>query len=156
MQELRAKNKETVERFFKTHGAARAELFTEDGAKEIPFPATYGKPWRWEGKAEVLKNFTSNISLFTNWTWSDMVVDETGDPNKFWVEAIGTGEQSVSDLGKPATYQNHYIFCFKMRDGLIAEMREFHNPLALLHSMGAAMPEIPTPDETDKKLEERA
>lgn len=149
---LRDKNRQTVKRFFELHGVARAELFAEDGVKEIPFPASYGKPWRWEGRDQVLHNLTSNKSLFTNWKWEGLTVDDTQDPDKFWAEAIGSGEQGVGDLDKPSVYRNHYIFCFKMRDGEILEMREFHNPLELLHSMGAEMPKVPTPDETDEKL----
>lgn len=149
--ELRIKNRATVERFFKTHGEERANLFTEDGSKEIPYPASFGQTWRWDGKAAVLKNFTSNIDLFVDWTWKDLKLDETLDPNKLWVEATGTGRQAVNDLSKPRAYTNHYIFCFEMRDGLIFKMREFHNPLALLDSLGVELPRVPSPDETDAK-----
>lgn len=153
--ERRTKNRETVARFFTTHGPARAELFAENGAKEIPFPATYGQKWRWDGKQAVIQNLTSNKTLFTNWRWEGLTIDDTQDPDKFWAEAIGKGEQSVGEDGAPKQYENHYIFCFRMQDGLILEMREFHNPLALLHSLGAQMPKVPSPDETDARLREK-
>ena len=153
--ELRAKNRATIEEFFKRHGEARAELFAQDGCKELTYAANGGEPQRWEGKEEVLKNFTANKTFFPKWGWSNLTIDDTQDPNKFWVEGYGGGEQQIADAPEPTKYENHYIFGFKMKDGLILEMREFNNPLKLMQAFGVELPKMPdAKKDTDRLLEE--
>ena len=153
-QELREKNLETIRKFYELHGVARAELFAEDGTKELTFAATGGEPQRWEGKSEVIRNFTANGTFFPKWEWRDITIDSTQDPNKFWAECRGYGEQQIAGAAQPAKYENHYIFCFKMRDGLIVEVREIHNPLKLMQAVGVELPEMPdAKTDTDELLD---
>jgi len=149
---LRSKNRETVEEFFKLHGDERARLFDENGCKELTYAANGGEPQRWEGKSEVLKNFTANKTFFPTWHWQNITIDATQDPNKFWVEAYGSGEQKVGDCASPTKYENHYVFCFKMKDGLILEMREINNPLKLMMALGVTLPAMPDAKEDTEQL----
>lgn len=141
--ELREKNRAAVYRFFELHGEQRGALFDELGCKELTYAANGGEPQRWETKAEVMKNFKANMTFFPTWVWKNITVDDTQDPNKFWVEAYGYGEQMVGGSKEPTCYENHYIFCFKMKDGLILEMREINNPLKLIQALGVKLPEMP-------------
>lgn len=150
--ELREKNRAAVAEFFKRHAEARAELFDTDGCKELTYAANGGAPQRWEGKEEVLKNFTANKTFFPTWGWRDVVIDDTQDPNKFWVEAYGGGEQKVGDSKEPTKYENHYVFCFKMKEGLILEMREINNPLKLMMALGVELPKMPDAKEDTEQL----
>lgn len=152
---LREKNRATIEEFFKRHAEARAELFAEDGCKELTYAANGGAPQRWEGKSEVLKNFTANKTFFPNWNWRDITIDSTQDPDKFWVEAYGYGEQQVGDSPEPTKYENHYVICFRMKDGLILEMREINNPLRLMMALGVKLPEMPDAKEDTEQLLKR-
>ncbi len=141
-QELREKNRATVEEFFKRYGEPRAELFDIDGAKEIVYNANGGASQCWKNKEEVLENFISNKSVFPKWAWNVISIDSTEDPNKFWVEANGSGEVMVAGKSEPSKYENHYFFCFEMKDGLILKMREIMNPLKLLEAFGVEVPKM--------------
>lgn len=153
-ESLRAKNKATIEDFFKRHGETRAELFDIDGCKELTFAANGGEPQRWEGKEEVLKNFTANKTFFPKWSWNIISIDSTQNPNKFWVEAVGNGEQQIAGSPEPTRYENHYVMCFKMKDGLILEMREINNPLRLMKAFGVELPKMPdAKQDTDQLLD---
>ena len=152
IQELRDKNRATVYRFFQLHGEERGELFDEDGCKELTYAANGGAPQRWETKAEVMKNFKANLTFFPTWTRKSITVDDTQDPNKFWVEAYGYGEQQVGGAKEPTRYENHYVFCFRMKDGKILEMREINNPLMLMQAFGVELPKMPDAREDTERL----
>ncbi len=149
---IRKRNRLAVEKFFEYHGEQRAELFDEDGVKELTYAANGDMPQRWEGRAEVLTNFIANKTFFTNWRWRDVVIDETQDENKFWVEAFGGGEQKVGSSAVATKYENHYIFCFRMKDGYILEMREINNPLNLMKALGISLPKMPDAKKDTEQL----
>ncbi len=149
---VRDKNRASIQQFFQLHGEARAELFDENGCKELTYAANGGAPQRWEGKDEVLKNFTANKTFFPTWAWENITIDETQDPDKFWVEAYGKGQQNVGSSQGPTSYENHYVFCFRMKDGRILEMREINNPLKLMKALGVKLPEMPDAKEDTEQL----
>ncbi|ROO88060.1 ketosteroid isomerase-like protein [Actinocorallia herbida] len=126
--DLRAGNRATVERFFKTHGLERASLFAADGYKVLPWTGL-GHAIDMRGMYELKYNFLRNIELFTGWTWSDITIYDTQHPDRFWVECRGQGVISVEGH-EPVNYGNHYLMNFRLEEGKIAEFREFCNPLS--------------------------
>ena len=87
-----------------------------------------------------------------NRAWNIISIDGTQDPNKFWVEAIGSGEQQIAGCPEPTKYENHYVICFKMKDGLILEMREINNPLKLMMAFGVELPKMPDAKQDTEQL----
>ena len=139
--ELRSACLETVRKYFEVTFDKWSELFTEDGAKEIPYSWIPGERMRWEGKQAVHENAVSNTYLFPRFEWYDLKIYSTQEPDIYWAEAKGTGFQKTE--GEETKYENHYIFCFKMRDGKIWEVREFNNPLNLFVALGLDIPRMP-------------
>lgn len=138
---LRDRCMHTLQKYFEVSFDKWAELFTEDGAKEIPYSWIPGVQMRWEGKQAVHENAVSNTYLFPDFQWSDVNIYSTQDPTIFWAEAHGVGTQNTND--QVTRYENHYIFCFKMRDDKILEVREFNNPLNLFVALGLEIPKMP-------------
>jgi phenazine biosynthesis protein len=153
-KKARESNQITVEKFFQLHGPARAELFAEDGVKELPYAFSDGPDFRWEGKANVKANFEANVDFFPDWKWQNLKIYSTQDPNQFWAEADGSG--MINIIGHPKSpYRNHYVFSFKMQDGLIKEFREFNNPLEIMKSLGVPLPKMENPRATEQKRREQ-
>lgn len=53
---------------------------------------------------------------------------------------------------EPTRYENHYVFCFRMKDGKILEMREINNPLMLMQAFGVELPKMPDAREDTERL----
>ena len=134
-QELRAKNKETVEKYFQLHGAARLELFAEDGAKIIPFNPTAHTAFEWRGKEHLKANFEFNAKDLSTWEFTGMEVHPFLDPNFFMVKASGHGVHADGSV-----YENSYLFTIRLRDGLITELCEYMNPVNGLTASGMEVP----------------
>jgi len=122
---VRAKNRATVERFFQLPiGPERGALYTDDGIKEL-----VAVDWKWEGKAALDANTNGNMGMFPEWKWFDVRIDGTTNPNKFWVEADGSGKHAIAPGSTPVPFGAHYVMSFEMRDGKIYRMREFRVPV---------------------------
>jgi hypothetical protein len=141
------RNRETVERFFRTHGLERASLFTEDCHKILPWTGM-GFPIDMRGMRELKYNFLINQSIFTGWTWSGIRVFDTQFPDEFWVECDGAGVIRSPEPGyEPVHYTNHYLHHFRLVDGLIAEFREFQNAVtSVRNDAGDVVPMPPLGD----------
>jgi hypothetical protein len=114
--ELRGRNRATVERYFRMEGQARLErytLFTDDGAGGL---WTTGQPVSGKGTEQLRAGDAWNAKYFPDWRWTDDRIYETQDPARFWVESGGEGH--VHFLDHPVTfYRNHHIHTFVMADG---------------------------------------
>lgn len=143
MEELERKERclATVKQYFELSFDKWSSLFTEDGAKEIPYSWIPGVQMRWEGRQAVHENAVSNTYLFPKFEWYDLKIYSTQEPDVYWAETMGVGTQNTD--GKETKYENHYIFCFKMRDDKILEVREFNNPLSLFVALGLEIPKMP-------------
>ena len=117
----RRANRATVERFFQLPiGDERLELYADDGVKEL---VTMGL--RWTGKAALKANTDQNVEWFPEWTWSNVEVWETEDPENFWVECDGSGRKVFAAGADPLPIGNHYIFNIRAGAGKITLLREF-------------------------------
>lgn len=76
-----------------------------------------------EAHAKMLEFFTSSL---TSYEIRMTGFHPTADPNEFVIESTGTGRTV-----RGSEYRNEYIQFITLRDGKIARVREYFNPLAV-------------------------
>jgi len=107
---------------------AYADLFTDDAVFELPF-APPGVPRRIEGREEIrafLRAGTERVATAARrWDFRSVVVHETTDPEVIVTEFSVHGE--VTATGRPYQFSNLQVMT--VRDGEIAALRDYWNPL---------------------------
>lgn len=126
MTDLRQKNLEIVRRAFAGIAAGSAEQmlignYTDDMVIELPYA---DPPSAIEGLDTAVKYLTAAFGMF-RFALTITEVHECTDPDKLVLEY--TSEGTVRASGK--RYANRYIGVYWFRDGKIARVREFYNPL---------------------------
>lgn len=141
--EIRRRNRAVVEDYMSRRGAGRLtryQLFTEDGTGGL-YTADTKEPVITTGHAGLKAHGEWSLKMFPDWTWFNVEIFQTQDPNRFWVECDGAGQILFPDY-PPGVYENHFIHAFKFRDGRIAEQREFMNPFQQLRALGIEVPVV--------------
>jgi hypothetical protein len=130
--ELRKKNQATVEKYFISSFVECVDLFVDDAT---------------QSKKDLMTEAIFNSKSFPDWKYSSFKVYSTRDPNKFFVEAAGSGTfyKNGDTKATPVKYSNTYIDVFIMQDGKIKSFEEHLDPLVLLKAMGYSPPEDATP-----------
>ncbi len=140
----RARNRATVETYLHSgHGAAllrRHELFCEDGVSGL-WTSDSGEPVFCAGRDAIARYDVWSSEHFPDWTWSGIRIWTTDDPDWLWAECDGAGTVILPGHD-PVHYENHFIYSFEMRDGLIAREREFMNPIVEMKALGMGTPTI--------------
>jgi ketosteroid isomerase-like protein len=108
-----------------------AELFAEDARFELPFsPAGYPKSL--DGRAAIrdyIRDYPDHIDLHD---FVDVAVHQTDNPNVLIAEMRAEGR--VVATGKP--YRMRYISVITIKDGQIANFRDYWNPLTAIEALG--------------------
>ncbi|MFD7657532.1 PhzA/PhzB family protein [Actinosynnema sp. NPDC059797] len=142
-EDLRARNGAAVERYLRTGLAERLErhlLYTDDGSAALWF-TDVGRPIVVQGREDLRRHGELSVRVLPDWSWSDVSVIETLDPNVIWVECRGAG--AIRFPGYPeGRYENHFLLCFDLVDGLIARSREISNPVEQMRALGIEVPRI--------------
>ena len=141
--EIRTRNRAVVDAYMALKGEQRAErwkMFTDDATTGLQYSAS-GEPMIVEGIDNIRQGDKFNCKNFPDWSFTNIEVFYTDDPNKFLVECDGSGTSML--LGRPIQHADHYIHKFVFRDGKIMTYREFMNPCNELIEMGVKMPEPP-------------
>ncbi|MFT4210969.1 MAG: PhzA/PhzB family protein [Microbacterium sp.] len=141
-EELRRRNRATIEKYFAMGGnrTGRHLLFAEDGAGGL-YTTDTGEPIQSVGHEALAAADEWNNTYFSDWSWSNVEIFETQDPNRFWVECDGGGV--VHFTAYPAgRYENHYIHSFQMNDGLIQTYWEYMNPCSEMRALGIEVPRV--------------
>lgn len=140
----RARNEATVRAFLASgHGDAllrRHELFTEDAVSGL-WTSDSGSPAFAQGRGNIAVYDVWSSEHFPDWEWFNVRVWTTNDPDWLWAEADGRGTLILPGHD-PVHYENHFIYSFEMRDGLIAREREFMNPVVEMKALGLETPTI--------------
>ncbi|MDD6373082.1 MAG: PhzA/PhzB family protein [Bifidobacteriaceae bacterium] len=140
----RAANYATVDMFLHSgHGDAllrRHELFTEDAVSGL-WTSDTGSPAYAQGRDSIAAYDVWSSEHFPDWEWSGIRIWHTDDPNWLWAEADGHGTLALPGHD-PVHYENHFIYSFEMRNGLIAREREFMNPIVEMKALGLPTPTI--------------
>lgn len=133
----RTENERTVLKFYtllmKKDMAAFADLWADDAVQEIPFaPELPGFEQAWVGKEKILSYYNTAIPGRKDHVFWIHDMHQTADPNVIIVEA--SAHSIVVANGR--SYDQKYVFLFKLRDGQILLDREYVNPLAFMKAFG--------------------
>ncbi len=110
-------------------------LWQPDAVQEIPFvPEGFGKfvTSRFEGREEIMAHYRA---AFANRRDHVFVIDDihrTDDPDCIIVEAHA--RSLVGETGR--VYENSYVCLFRLREGKLALLREYVNPLPCMKAFG--------------------
>jgi ketosteroid isomerase-like protein len=147
----RARNRAAVETFLHSgHGDAllhRHELFCEDGISGL-WTSDTGEPVFVQGRESIARYDLWSAKHFPDWQWRDITIWTTDDVDVVWAECDGSGTLNLPGHDS-VQYTNHFLYCFDMRDGLIAREREFMNPIVEMKALGLATPTIDLGDFPD-------
>lgn len=101
-------------------------LFAPDARQENPFmPEAEGVDESFEGRERILFHYRTALQNRRGLVFDILAIHETADPDCTIVEVAGKSE--VPETGR--IYDQRYIWLFRYRDGKIAVMREYFNPL---------------------------
>ena len=136
----RARAKAAVKAFFRAIAqrdmAALGDAVTDDAVYEMPFSESGstepGLFRRFEGRAAVLEFWEKTSgSGIASLPPEDVELSITADGARLFIEQ--RGNMTMPD-GKP--YRNRYVFRFDIRDGRVAEVREYINPIIAAYAFG--------------------
>ncbi|MCV0394902.1 MAG: nuclear transport factor 2 family protein [Rhizobiaceae bacterium] len=106
---------------------AWTELFVEDARQENPFlPAQDGLDAGFAGRERIAFHYRTVLEKREDLVFTIDAIHQTADPRCVVVEA--GGQSLVPETGR--IYDQRYVWVFQLRDGRIAAMREYFNPLA--------------------------
>jgi uncharacterized protein len=131
------KSEETVLKFhtllMKKDLQGFADIWAPDAVQEIPFPPEIESfDPIWAGKEKLLAYYNKAMPGRRDHVFDILDVHSTTDPNCVIVEA--TAHSVVVQTGQ--SYDQRYIFVFKLRDGKIVLNREHVNPLLFMKTFG--------------------
>lgn len=137
---LREKNYETVCRFMQGLSPYLYLLYTDDVVTGVAYDFSLTKDAMRNSDMTFQKMLdASNAEMYPDWTWTNIQVFQSDDPNVFVVECDGSGTY-VEDGEAVRTHTDHYLHKFTLADGKIAEYIEFNNPIQELLEMGVDVP----------------
>ena len=133
---LREKNYETVCRFMQGLSPYLYLLYTDDVVTGVAFDFSLTKDAMRNSDMTFQKMLdASNAEMYPDWTWTNIKVFQSDDPNVFVVECDGCG--TLTENGEAVRFHaDHYLHKFTLEDGLIKEYIEFNNPIQELTEMG--------------------
>jgi ketosteroid isomerase-like protein len=109
--------------------AAFADIWAPDAVQEIPFPPEIeGFESVWSGKEKLLAYYNKAMPGRRDHVFYIHDVHSTSDPNCVIVEASAHSVVIATGL----SYDQRYIFIYRMRDGQIVLNREHVNPLLFM------------------------
>jgi ketosteroid isomerase-like protein len=126
----RTRNEELVLRFYtllmKKEFDAWGELFTDDAKQENPFmPDLKGLDSEFQGRQRIVFHYRTVLQNRRGHVFTVHAIHESEDGNSVIVEVNGKSE--VPETGR--IYDQQYVMVFGLRDGKIASVREYFNPL---------------------------
>lgn len=135
----RNKGEETALKFYtllmKKDLAGFADIWTADAVQEIPFPPEIeGFEPIWSGKERLLAYYNKAMPGRRDHAFYIHDLHSTSDPNCVIVEA--SAHSIVLATGR--SYDQRYIFIYRIRDGRIVLTREHVNPLAFMKAFAPA------------------
>ena len=109
-----------IDRYFAAVSSGDPEigaLFTDDVVWRTPSSSPMPGPW--VGKAAVLEAMGGGVDLYEAGSLDIRPTARAASDDHVFVEMTMT-----ATTAKGAPYENHYVFVFSIRDGLIAEVHE--------------------------------
>lgn len=107
------------------------DMFTDDGAMEFPY-ALEGMPKRIEGREALANHLVRFPDRFDFSSFSDPTFHYSTNPEVMIAEF--SCQAQVLSTGRP--YNQSYVSVITIRDGKIANYRDYWNPLVALQALG--------------------
>jgi ketosteroid isomerase-like protein len=111
--------------------AAFAERFADDARYEMPFGEP-GAPGALEGRAAIKQAFDQMPATFSSVEIRELELFPTTVDGTYFAEFHGVF--MVIRTGKP--YDSRYVMKFELRDGRVALLREYLNPIKRAEAFG--------------------
>jgi ketosteroid isomerase-like protein len=89
----------------------------------------------WDGMAGARDHYSRAFDAVESIEFTEVVINQALDADLVFAEALGSMTMSN---GRP--YNNRYVFRFELRDGKIARLREYCNPVTAAISFERPMP----------------
>lgn len=133
-----ASDKKVVEAYLDAVGTldvgSVAPLFHEDGRVLLPY-APLGIPHEVAGRSAIKDYYEALPQMITALNFSDYRVQALENEGEYVAEY--TSDASMRATG--AAYRNTYITKVTVKDGLIAELAEFFDPIRLVEALGGTV-----------------
>jgi uncharacterized protein len=134
----RASDKKVIEAYLDAVGAldvaSVAPLFHEDGRVLLPY-APLGIPPEVAGRSAIKDYYEALPHMITALNFSGYRVQAVENEGEYVAEY--TSDASMRATG--AAYRNTYITKVTVKDGLIAELTEFFDPIRLVEALGGTI-----------------
>lgn len=140
----REENRKIVEQYLAIEGNSvdeRMELFHEEIMYEIVHTEKL-RPERTCGYKKVKRRFEDNAKSWREFSYNRVKLRGTEDPESFIAECDGDGTIFNPMFTQPREYHNYYYIIFTLREGKIWQLRQFTNPIKLMHDFWCDMPDF--------------
>ena len=106
-------------------------LIADDLVWELVYAPSIGHPARLSGRAEVVRHVTWFLGAVENFRFFDLRVYPFADPDAAAAEV--RAEALIKPTGR--TYRQEYAFLLRAKDGKIAHLREYFDPVRAAQAM---------------------
>ncbi len=140
----REANRTVVEQYLAIKGNSveeRMALFHDEILYEIVHTEEL-RPERTCGRKKVQRRFEDNAKCWRDFAYSKIKLRGTEDPECFIAECDGDGAIVNPMFTSPRPYHNYYYIIFTLREGKIWQLRQFTNPIKLMHDFWCEMPDF--------------
>ncbi|WP_042879194.1 nuclear transport factor 2 family protein [Cupriavidus necator] len=114
-------------------------LIADDVVWELPYAPSLGHPGRLVGREAVVRHALWFISEVSDFRFHDAWISALADPRESSGVVKATGQ--IRSTGR--AYEQEYVVFLAARDGKIAHLREYFNPVQAAVAMDAEIAAIP-------------
>lgn len=143
--EEREKNQKIVEAYLAVKGSAAMEerlaLVADDVMYEI-VNTMECYPERVCGSTNLRRRFEINAKCWGEFEYNNIKIFPAQDPGIFLVECDADGTMTNPMFTVPRPYHNYYFIMFCIREGKIWKLRQFSNPMKLIHDFWCQQPDM--------------
>jgi ketosteroid isomerase-like protein len=111
-------------------------LILDDLVWELVYAPSMGHPPRLSGRNEVVHHVTWFLGAVENFRFFDVRVSALADPQAAVAEVRAEG--LIKSTGR--VYRQEYVVFLRARDGKIAHLREYFDPVRAASAMNAPLP----------------
>lgn len=144
LTKLRADNQAVIEKYLSLKGSdpvdQKLALFAEDIMYEI-VNTMECKPERTCGLRKLKLRFEENARMWKEFEYKNIRIIPTDRPETFLVECDADGTIFSPMFKEPRSYHNYYYIMFVIRNSKIWQLRQFTNPMKLVHDFWKKLPD---------------
>ncbi|MBS5521613.1 MAG: PhzA/PhzB family protein [Clostridiales bacterium] len=140
----RRENQQIIEKYLSLKGSDpiddKMALFADDIMYEIVNTMAC-KPERTCGKKNLRQRFESNARMWKEFEYNNIRIIPTDRKETFLVECDADGTIFSPMFKEPRSYHNYYYIMFVLRNKKIWQLRQFTNPMKLIHDFWKKLPD---------------